>query len=260
MEISDKNTEIDDQLSQYTEDLIKRTTNLNQREIDLANGHFDEIQLADKGHTFCDKCKKSEKQLQLEWELQQKLREVKGLPLKDRKRPHFVVQEKGGRGLHIYKKNGNQTIMVQFGNVDRNCYSCNAIFHKNKTQAKSEEDLPFTARVSVRNRKKFKDMLNNLLVKTDEVCYDMIIQKYSSSNVLNCSQQMLYNAFKQERGTMFDLIQVDDYPNIQCEWHDCTGEHIIRKGFPPVQVLSDFQAEQQEIETLAEKQGSPKKE
>lgn len=247
MEISENNTEIDDQISKFTEDLIKRSSNLNQREIDFANAHFDEIQMAEKGNTYCDKCKKSEKQLQLEWELQQKLREVKGLPLKERKRPHFVVQEKAGRGLHLYRNIENRTVMIQFGNVERNCYSCNAIYHKNKNSIKSGEEINYQSRVSQVKRKKFKDMLNELLVKVEETCYDRIIQRYSSSGVLNCSQQMLYNAFKQERGTMFDLIQLDEYPNVKCDWHDCTGEHIIRKGFPPVQILSDYQAEQKEI-------------
>lgn len=235
-------------INEFQEDLVRRTTNLNQKEIDMANAELDEIQLTMKGHTYCNKCGKSLRHFELIWENQQNLNELKGLPRQERKRPFFVVNEKNGRGLHTYRKLENgKAMMIPFGNIDRACVPCNATLDRHNQIQLSDKEVPYTSKISIEKRGKCKTLWDNALVKCHEMCYEQSIQKFSGRGMLNCSQKMLREAFMQEYQVSngYDLIKIDDF-GIKCDYKDCTGEHIIQMNKPPQRVMTDYQAQESE--------------
>jgi len=238
-------------MNDFQERLIQRHTNLNQSEIDYANAHLDEIQIAEKGYIYCNHCGHNQRHFELIWENTQNIREMKGFQRQKRKKPYFVVNEKHNRGLHLYKKlPDGKTLMIPFGNIDRACVSCNAKIHRHNEFQPNDIEIPYTSRVSIEKRDRYKELLDNALVTAIHLCAEGTFNKYSGRSMLHCSQKMLREAFYQEFDVEggFDLIELKDYPNIHCNYRLCTGEHIIKRGNPPERTMTDLEVQREELE------------
>jgi hypothetical protein len=263
-EISTSGVEIT--IDELVDNVRTRSSKMNQREIDQANWFLDEKQKAILGNKwrdeldyFCDNkpCKKTQRDIILDWEEKQIKRMKKGLPRQIRKiESWWIVNELSGRGINTYKKlpNGN-LMMIPFGNINRLCRSCNYLYHTHKNHLPHNENTPQSVIISHDLRNGYVQRVNNMLVTERHVCKIATFNKISAS--LGGTQKTMRETFEQYYDVLYQTIDLDDFPKITCHYKFCDGEHIIKLGQPPETILTNIQAEEKEMAELAKKQGQP---
>lgn len=238
--------------NELTDSLKIRVSRLNQREIQLANEYLDEIQHAKLGKEWtgtesrwCDECKKTHRILRLEWEKINLERQINGLTSKPRNKPYLLVNELSGKGLHKYQKHNGKLIKYPFWNVNRLCFSCNRKYHSTKGDDNpNRDDLPQVVILSRDGKKGLWKLIDNALVTATHICYEGVIWNFAEP--LNLMPDTLKKYVVQRIGTLYELIDIADF-RYSCNNFHCNGQHIIKKGFPPVVELDNYDAQQKEI-------------
>ncbi len=103
--------------------------------------------------------------------------------------------------------------------------------------------MTWQALKSVKVRGGFRKIVDTYISKKTHVCLKMCVNTLSSPEKLHCSQEVLEEVVKQNVGTKWDIINIEDF-NIECDYcknYYGDNNHIIWKGKPPTQNITDME-------------------
>lgn len=170
------------------------------------------------------------------------VREAKGLP--PRKRPILVVHEIVRGIFHTTIVKDGQAQHIRWGGCRPACYSCNIKLRTVEPKLIDKKTMTWQAKMSLK-RNEYKKIVDNYLAKKVHICKKLAINYLSNEEKLNCSQELLEEATKQNIGVQWDIININDF-NIDCRYcrdqkYYGNEEHIILKGKPPQKRETDIE-------------------
>jgi len=201
--------------------------------------------LVERHGSMCWNCHKPSWQLMIEDDA---VRKAKGLP--KRKRRILVVHEiiEGMFHSSIMDNKKDPPIHLKWGGCRPVCYSCNQELGHNIATITDKKTMTWQALKSVKVRGAFRKIVDTYISKKTHVCLKMCVNTLSAPEKLHCSQEVLEEVVKQNVGTKWDIINIDDF-NIECDYcknYYGDNNHIIWKGKPPIQNITDMEAVMQE--------------
>lgn len=169
---------------------------------------------------FCQRCRKSEKELKKEWK--------KIHPRKKRIAPYLYLHHIDGD-----ERFPNSTDGRYCGNLQLVCASCNQLLKvQNIVQTTPREKTPEMDRGD-KAKPKFLQFINNHLANYREICYMVLINRGSKS--AGISQPTAKRYFDQESDFKYEIFFKQDH-GVECSYSLCNDNHVCLLGEIPRKV------------------------
>ncbi len=224
----------------------ERDSKLNEREIDEARSYLGF--LANHSEPYCGLnrdndgkgCNKTISNLYMEWVVKRNL-EGKDLI---RKKPLLVINEKTGYGLHRYKDGK----LEYCGNINYYCNSCNKKDRREDSNVQVDAHAGYSNTKSRKVRPKFKEILEDHLIKFGDICEEGCVNKWSDTGMFDCAQKLLRESINQLMDHRILRVQKDEW-GFECNYSLCNGWHLIHRetNNQPIPKMTDQQALDQEL-------------
>jgi len=169
---------------------------------------------------FCQRCRKSEKELKKEW---------KNIhPRKKRKAPYLLIHHIDGDERFVNTQDGRYC-----GNLQLVCSSCNQLLKvRDIVQMTPREKTPEMDRGD-KAKPKFLQFVDNHLANYHEICYMVLINRGSKS--AGISQPTAKRYFDQESDFKYETFFKVDHA-VECSYSLCNDTHVCLRGEVPRKV------------------------
>lgn len=192
----------------------------------------------DRDGAFCQRCRKTEKQLKKEWKVLN--------PRKKRINPFLLIHHIDGDERFPNSRDGRYC-----GNINLLCSSCNQLLRIETIVKDSPRQKTPEMDRGDKAKPQFFQWLDNLVASQSEVCKMLIINR--GSKVAGISQPTAKRYFDQEINFKYEQFYKQDH-GVECSYVECNDIHICLMGELPrrVDLMGKIIAEEPKLSRIVE--------
>lgn len=188
---------------------------------------------------FCQRCRKSEKQLKKEWRLSN--------PKKHRKLPFLLIHHIDGDERFPNSRDGRYA-----GNLRLLCASCQQLLRiRNIAHDTLRDKTPEMDRGD-KAKPKFFEWLDNYLASFSEIC--KVLMHNRGAKIAGVSQPTIKRYFDQEISFKYVQFMKHDY-GVECSYDECNDVHVCLVNELPrrIDMIGKIMDEEPQFSRIVEK-------